>query len=102
MATGEGKTLTIGLAAALAAWRGGPVHVITANDYLVKRDAEWLREFYELCGLRVGFVTGLMSAAERARRLRRGCDLHHEQGGGGGLPARPAAPGRASSSRSGG
>jgi preprotein translocase subunit SecA len=65
MATGEGKTLTIGLAAALAAWRGGPVHVITANDYLVKRDAEWLREFYELCGLRVGFVTGLMSAEAR-------------------------------------
>jgi preprotein translocase subunit SecA len=65
MATGEGKTLTIGLAAALAAWRGGPVHVITANDYLVKRDAEWLREFYEQCGLRAGFVTGLMGTEER-------------------------------------
>jgi preprotein translocase subunit SecA len=65
MATGEGKTLTIGLAAALAAWRGGPVHVITANDYLVERDAEWLREFYALCGLKVGFVTGPMSAAAR-------------------------------------
>jgi preprotein translocase subunit SecA len=65
MATGEGKTLTIALAAALAAWRGGPVHVVTANDYLVERDARWLEEFYELCGLRVGFVTGRMSAAER-------------------------------------
>ena len=65
MATGEGKTLTIGLAAALAAWRGGPVHVVTANDYLVERDAAWLGEFYALCGLKVGFVTGRMSAAER-------------------------------------
>jgi preprotein translocase subunit SecA len=65
MATGEGKTLTIGLAAALAAWRGGPVHVVTANDYLVKRDAEWLRKFYELCGVSVGYVTGLMSAEAR-------------------------------------
>jgi preprotein translocase subunit SecA len=65
MATGEGKTLTLGLAAALAAWRGAPVHVITANDYLVQRDAEWLRGFYEMCGLRVGFVTGSMSAEAR-------------------------------------
>lgn len=65
MATGEGKTLTIGLGAALAAWRGGTVHVITANDYLVERDATWLREFYALCGLRAGFVTGRMNPAER-------------------------------------
>jgi len=65
MATGEGKTLTIGLAAALAAWRGGPVHVVTANDYLVERDTTWLKEFYALCGLTVGFVTGRMSAPQR-------------------------------------
>ncbi len=65
MATGEGKTLTLGLAAALAAWRGGPVHVITANDYLVERDANWLRGFYEMCGLSVGFVTGIMSPQGR-------------------------------------
>ncbi|MFN0130240.1 MAG: hypothetical protein ACKV19_26555 [Verrucomicrobiales bacterium] len=70
MATGEGKTLTIGLAAALAAWRGGPVHVITANDYLVERDARWLRDFYALCGLSVGFVTGQMNAAERRAGYR--------------------------------
>lgn len=67
MATGEGKTLTLGLAAALAAWRGGPVHVITANDYLVERDAEWLREFYEMCGLSVGFVTGPMGPGARRK-----------------------------------
>ena len=61
MATGEGKTLTLGLAAALAAWRGGPVHVITANDYLVERDASWLGDFYTLAGVQTGFVTGVMS-----------------------------------------
>ena len=65
MATGEGKTLAIGLAAALAAWRGGPVHVITANDYLVERDARWLRPFYGLCGLAAGHVTGQMRPAQR-------------------------------------
>jgi len=65
MATGEGKTLTIGLAAALAAWRGGPVHVVTANDYLVERDADWLRPFYALCGLEVGVITGRMAPPER-------------------------------------
>ena len=61
MATGEGKTLTLGLAAALAAWRGGPVHVITANDYLVERDATWLGDFYTMAGVKTGFVTGVMS-----------------------------------------
>ncbi|MCB1100157.1 MAG: hypothetical protein KDN22_31625 [Verrucomicrobiae bacterium] len=60
MATGEGKTLTIGLAAALAGWRGLPCHVITANDYLVKRDAEWLEDFYASCGLGVGHILGSM------------------------------------------
>ena len=58
MATGEGKTLTIGLAAAISGWQGRPVHVITANDYLAHRDAEWLRRFYALCDLRVASVTG--------------------------------------------
>lgn len=66
MATGEGKTLTIGLASALAGWRGVPVHVITANDYLVRRDAEWLQPFYARLGLRAGFVTGGMEPPARA------------------------------------
>lgn len=64
-ATGEGKTLSIGLAAALAAHRGRPCHVVTANDYLVRRDAEWLAPFYALCGLDVGFVQGSMNATAR-------------------------------------
>lgn len=56
MATGEGKTLTIGLGAALAGWAGRPLHVITANDYLAERDAVNLKPFYHACGLSVGHV----------------------------------------------
>jgi preprotein translocase subunit SecA len=65
MATGEGKTLTAGLTAVLAGWTARPCHIITANDYLVQRDAEWLRPLYSFCGLKVGFVTAQMSPAER-------------------------------------
>lgn len=65
MATGEGKTLTIGLAAALRGWTGQPCHVITANDYLAQRDAETLADFFKQCGLRAGFVTGSMKPPER-------------------------------------
>lgn len=65
MATGEGKTLTIALAAVVAGWSGRPVHVITANDYLADRDAKNLRVLYELCGLRVSAVTAEMSPDQR-------------------------------------
>jgi preprotein translocase subunit SecA len=57
MATGEGKTLTIALAAAISGWAGRPLHVITANDYLAGRDAMGLRGFYGACGLEVAAVT---------------------------------------------
>ena len=65
MATGEGKTLTVALAAALAAWRGNPCHVVTANDYLAERDAAWLAPFYARCGLSVGHIAGTMDPGER-------------------------------------
>ncbi len=65
MATGEGKTLTVALAAALAGWSGQPCHVVTANDYLAERDADWLRPFFQACGLTVGCVIGSMAEAER-------------------------------------
>lgn len=65
MATGEGKTLTIALAAAASGWQARPVHVITANDYLAKRDAETLRQFYRDCGLSVASVVGQMEAPAR-------------------------------------
>lgn len=70
MATGEGKTLTIGLAAAVSGWQGRPVHVITANDYLAHRDAEWLRRFYALCDLTVASVVGTHEAAQRREAYR--------------------------------
>ena len=56
MATGEGKTLVAALTAATGALAGIPVHVITANDYLVGRDAEKLRPLYAALGLSVGAV----------------------------------------------
>jgi preprotein translocase subunit SecA len=65
MATGEGKTLTAGLAAVLAGWTRRPCHIITVNDYLVQRDAEWLKPLYSFCGVRVGFVTAKMEPADR-------------------------------------
>ena len=71
MATGEGKTLTAGLAAVLAGWTKRPTHVVTVNDYLAQRDADWLRPLYTFCGVRVGCVTGQLDAAARAREYDR-------------------------------
>jgi preprotein translocase subunit SecA len=65
MATGEGKTLTAGLAAVLAAWTRRPCHVVTVNDYLVERDADWMRPLYTFCGVRAGCVTAAMGPADR-------------------------------------
>jgi preprotein translocase subunit SecA len=73
MATGEGKTLTAGLAAALAAWTRQPCHIITVNDYLVERDAQWLEPFYKFCGVRVGCVAAWMGPPERHKGY--GCDV---------------------------
>ena len=67
MATGEGKTLTAALAAILAGWSGRPCHIITVNDYLAKRDAEWFRKLYEFCGVSVGYVTSILQQEDRAR-----------------------------------
>ena len=58
MATGEGKTLAAALPAALRAWRGRGVHVVTVNDYLASRDADALAPLHAFLGLRVGVVTG--------------------------------------------
>ena len=65
MATGEGKTLTATMPATTAGWRGRGCHVITVNDYLAKRDAEWMGRIYEFCGLRVAHVEQGMGPAER-------------------------------------
>jgi preprotein translocase subunit SecA len=65
MATGEGKTLAGALAAAGYAIRGKNVHVISVNDYLAKRDAEWMRPVYELLGVSVGYVGERVSTEHR-------------------------------------
>lgn len=65
MATGEGKTLTAALAATLAGWRGEGCHVITVNDYLAQRDAQWMEPVYARCGLRVASIHQLAKPAER-------------------------------------
>lgn len=61
MATGEGKTLTAGLTAVLEAWIGLPCHIITVNDYLASRDAQWLSPLYNFCDVSVGCVTSDMN-----------------------------------------
>ena len=65
MKTGEGKTLAAALAAAVGALAGIPVHVLTANDYLVARDAEYLSTLYAALGLRVAAVLGPMNEGQR-------------------------------------
>jgi preprotein translocase subunit SecA len=65
MATGEGKTLTATLPATIAGWRGRGCHVITVNDYLASRDAQWMSKIYEFCGLRVAHIEQGMKPDER-------------------------------------
>jgi preprotein translocase subunit SecA len=65
METGEGKTLTATLPAATVALAGYPVHVVTVNDYLARRDAETMGPLYAALGLSVGVVTGGMAHHER-------------------------------------
>src|SRR5580698_7557367 len=67
MATGEGKTLAGALAAAGYALRGRSVHVMSVNDYLARRDAEWMRPVYDLLGVSVGWI-GQASTPEDRRR----------------------------------
>jgi len=65
MRTGEGKTLTSVLPAYLNALTGNGVHVVTVNDYLAKRDAEWMGRVHHFLGLEVGVILAQMSPAER-------------------------------------
>ncbi|XP_073013685.1 protein translocase subunit SECA2, chloroplastic isoform X2 [Typha latifolia] len=73
MKTGEGKTLVSTLAAYLNALTGNGVHVVTVNDYLARRDAEWMGRVHRFLGLSVGLVQGGMPADER--RANYGCDI---------------------------
>jgi len=65
MRTGEGKTLAATLPVALNALAGRGVHVVTVNDYLARRDAEWMGQIYEFLGLSVGCIQNQMNDLER-------------------------------------
>ena len=73
MRTGEGKTLVSTLPAYLNALEGKGVHVVTVNDYLAKRDAEWMGQIHEFLGLKVGVVLNSMTSDERKEAYN--CDI---------------------------
>ena len=73
MRTGEGKTQTCLLPAYLNALEGKGVHVVTVNDYLAKRDAEWMGQVHSFLGLKVGVVLNSMKAEERREAYN--CDI---------------------------
>ncbi|MFM7087830.1 MAG: preprotein translocase subunit SecA [Cyanobium sp.] len=73
MKTGEGKTLVATLPAYLNALTGKGVHVVTVNDYLARRDAEWMGQIHRFLGLSVGLIQQDMAPAQR--RSNYGCDI---------------------------
>jgi len=73
MATGEGKTLVATMPIYLNALVGRGVHLITVNDYLAKRDSEWMGEIYKSLGLTVGCIQNFMDPAER--KVQYNCDI---------------------------
>ncbi len=75
MATGEGKTLVATLAAYLVHLTGRKVHIVTVNDYLAKRDAEWMGPVYEALGLTVGAIQADMDTAGDERKAQYDCDI---------------------------
>ncbi|HEX6863294.1 MAG TPA: accessory Sec system translocase SecA2, partial [Thermoanaerobaculia bacterium] len=78
MQTGEGKTLAAVAPVALNALAGRGVHVLTYNDYLARRDAEWMGPVYERLGLTVGCIQEGLSTSERHRAYR--CDVTYLTG----------------------
>lgn len=79
MKTGEGKTLVATLPAYLNALEGKGVHVVTVNDYLAKRDMEWMGKLYSFLGLTVGCVVHGISEAERQRCISGGHHIRYKQ-----------------------
>ncbi|MGL5260680.1 MAG: preprotein translocase subunit SecA [Lachnospiraceae bacterium] len=73
MRTGEGKTLVSTLPAYLNALEGKGVHIVTVNDYLAARDAEWMGQVHEFLGLKVGIVVNSLTPEER--RAQYNCDI---------------------------
>ena len=77
MRTGEGKTLVATLPAYLNALSGKGVHVVTVNDYLAKRDAEWMGRIYGFLGLTTGVIVHGLDKVERQRNYN--CDITYGQ-----------------------
>jgi preprotein translocase subunit SecA len=75
MATGEGKTLVATLAVYLVYLTGRRVHIVTVNDYLAKRDAEWMGPIYNALGLTVGAIQADMDTAGDDRKNQYACDI---------------------------
>jgi len=75
MVTGEGKTLVATLAAYLVHLTGRKVHIVTVNDYLAKRDAEWMGPIYKALGLTVGAIQADMDTSGDERKGQYGCDI---------------------------
>jgi len=75
MATGEGKTLVATLAAYLVHLTGRKVHIVTVNDYLAKRDAEWMGPVYQALGLTVGAIQADMDTAGDQRKQQYAADI---------------------------
>ena len=73
MKTGEGKTLVATLPSYLNALTGKGVHVITVNDYLARRDAEWMGQVHRFLGLSVGLIQSTMTPSERQKNYQ--CDI---------------------------
>ena len=74
MRTGEGKTLVATLAVYLNALEGNGVHLITVNDYLAARDAEWMGRLYSFLGMTTGTITGAVKD-DAARKAAYACDI---------------------------
>jgi len=75
MVTGEGKTLVATLAVYLVYLSGRKVHIVTVNDYLAKRDAEWMGPIYEALGMTVGAIQADMDTAGEGRKSQYNCDV---------------------------
>ena len=88
MKTGEGKTLVATLAVYLNALPQRGVHVVTVNDYLAKRDAEWMGRIYKFLGLTVGCIVHELDDDQRRAAVRLRRHLRHQQRAGLRLPAR--------------
>ena len=75
MATGEGKTLVATLAVYMVYLTGRKIHIVTVNDYLAKRDAEWMEPIYSALGLTVGAIQAGMDTGGDERKAQYACDI---------------------------